>query len=283
MARADDEDERRDDVGAGARLDALEARLAALKLKMLSGLPARADELEAAVSRLDTAEPDARDELRRLGHKLRGVAGSYGLAELGALSGSLEAAARDVTLEVSGLRARALELAQRARRAARQEEHPATTPARGPLEAAGGASPAFGAERPEGVSLAGRLVLGADDDDATRRLLSLTFFQMGRMRGGVVEGGQQLLAALEREARVDFVVVDAMMPEMNGLEVLRALVERGLEGRVGRFAILSAAAPEELGWVIPAGLEVGWLRKPFRPKDLLDALRALVLDASPAR
>ena len=36
--------------------------------------------------------------------------------------------------------------------------------------------------------------------------------------------------------------------------------------------VLSAATPEELGWELPTGMRIGWLRKPFRPKELLDGL-----------
>ena len=58
-------------------------------------------------------------------------------------------------------------------------------------------------------------------------------------------------------------------------EEIEAAVARGLASRVSRFVVLSAATAEELGWVLPPGLRVGWLRKPFRPKELLTALAAL--------
>lgn len=269
------EDERgEEEVPSG--FDALEARLAALRAKVLRGLPGRASELDAESLRLERGGEEARAELQRLGHKLRGVAGSYGLDALGALAAELEALARDPSHARGSVVAKARELAQRAREAAPPPDEEASSPPSPPRSVepaqAAIAAPAPSAKAP----LEGLHVLGADDDDATRRLLSLTFIQMGRMRGTVFESGQALIEALRGEASVDLVVVDAMMPEMNGAEVLRAISDQGLGGRVLRFVVLSAASPEELGWSLPPEIRVDWLRKPFRPKELLESLVTLL-------
>jgi CheY-like chemotaxis protein len=257
--------------------DALEARLAALKQKMARGLPDRATELDQAAQRLEAGDAAARDELRRFGHKLRGIAGSYGFGHLGELAASLETLAKGTEANDAEIVARARDLASAARDAgapsdvvAKVPDAPTTPPAE---PARRTAMPTVAPE------LEGLVVLAADDDDATRKLLEITLLQLGRMKGTLFERGPALLDELARRDKVDLVVVDAMMPDMNGLEILTAVAERGLASRVSRFVVLSAATAEELGWTLPPGLRVGWLRKPFRPRELLTALVTVTRDA----
>lgn len=261
--------------------DALEARLAALKRKMEQGLPQRLAEFVAARARLAGGDASARDDVRRVAHKLRGTAGSYGFPELGELAGRVEQLASSTEPDaevVSG--SAAFEDALRSAAGGRSD---ASVVGAGPAGAgtagAGTVAPPVKAEPKRAMShpapsLEGLSVLAADDDDATRKLLELTLVQLGRMKASVFDRAVGLLRELEQRPSVDLVVVDAMMPEMNGLEFLEAVVAKDLQGRCARFVVLSAATVEELGWKLPAGLRVGWLRKPFRPRELLTALEA---------
>ncbi len=265
--------------------DALEARLAALKEKMARGLPDRATEIESAATRLESGEAGARDDVRRLAHKLRGIAGSYGFPHLGELAATVETSARGIDSDTVVI-AHARDLACAARDAGAQSGVVAASPTPDPTPAPAAPAPVRAAleesrTRPTlsmptvSPSLEGLVVLAADDDDATRRLLEITLVQLGKMNGALFDRGPALLEELSRRESVDLVVVDAMMPDMNGLEILHAVVERGLAARVSQFVVLSAATAEELGWELPTGLPVGWLRKPFRPKELLASLVTL--------
>jgi CheY-like chemotaxis protein/HPt (histidine-containing phosphotransfer) domain-containing protein len=258
--------------------DALDARLAALKQKMARGLPDRAAELDDAAKRLEAGATEARDELRRLGHKLRGIAGSYGFGHLGELAAGLETLAKSAEASDAEIIARARDLASSARDAGAPSDVVAKLP-EAPVAPAPAEPPRRAALPTVAPELEGLVVLAADDDDATRKLLEITLVQLGRMKGTLFERGPALLDELSRRDKVDLVVVDAMMPDMNGLEILSAVVERGLASRVSRFVVLSAATAEELGWTLPPGLHVGWLRKPFRPRELLTALVTVTRDA----
>lgn len=71
-----------------ARAVALARSLAAVRLEMLASLDDRIAELDAVL-----AQPRTRataEEARRLSHRLRGSAGSVGLAEIAALAGQME-------------------------------------------------------------------------------------------------------------------------------------------------------------------------------------------------
>lgn len=244
---------------------------------MARGLPSRAAELDVAASRLAGGDATAREEVRRLAHKLRGIAGSYGFPELSHDAAEVEALARGDGPD-RAVEAATRALAERARAVAPPDASSRAVEEARPIEPIAAPRPKAALPSPA-PELEGLVVLAADDDDATRRLLEITLVQLGKMRGSFFDRGPALLEALAATERVDLVVVDAMMPDMNGLELLREVVARGL-GRDARFAILSAAAPEELGWELPTELSVGWLRKPFKPKELLASLASLLRAAS---
>jgi CheY-like chemotaxis protein/HPt (histidine-containing phosphotransfer) domain-containing protein len=265
-------------------LDAFEARMAALHAKMVQGLPARGTELEDAAQRLAAGASGARDELRRLAHKLRGIAGSQGFGRCGELAGALEATAKDTDRSDAEVTALARELACAARDAAAGTQSEAAPTATAPTATAPTATAprVERAERPALApvpELAGLVFLAADDDGATRKLIEITLLQLGRMRGALFDRGMGLLEELAQREHIDLVIVDAMMPSMSGLQLLEEVRARGLAGRVKRFVVLSAAAPEELGWTLPEGLDVRWARKPFRPRELLAALLTVMRDA----
>lgn len=242
---------------------AFEARLLVLAEKVRAGFPDRARELRSAVAAI--ASDGAREDIRRYAHKVRGTAGSHGFGHLSEVAARVEALAlsgpsASVALEASAL-ADALEREGAARAEAVQPE-----------PAPRSADPISGVQAKAGT-LAGLRIAAVDDDASTRKLLTLTLVNVGRAEALVHERGLSLIERL-REEQFDVVIVDAMMPEMNGLAVLERIVSDGLHREGTRYFVLSAATATELSWSLPPLLDVGWLRKPFRPKDLVDAIAA---------
>ena len=83
----------------------------------------------------------------------------------------------------------------------------------------------FGPEREAGATAArGAAVLVVDDNEANRDLLSRRLVSAG-YAVAVASSGPEALAALS-EGRFDAVLLDVMMPEMDGLEVLRRIRAR---------------------------------------------------------
>jgi len=113
-------------------------------------------------------------------------------------------------------------------------------------------------------------VLVVDDDQEIRKLL-------GRYLTG--QGFRVTTAACGREMeeklttnRIDFVVLDLMLPDASGLDLCRAL-----RGRSRVPIILLTALKEEVDRII--GLEVGaddYLGKPFNPRELVARIRAVL-------
>lgn len=100
----------------------------------------------------------------------------------------------------------------------------------------------------------------------------------------VVHDGKQGLERL-RQGRFDLVVLDLMLPGMNGLDLLRALREERTDVRV---LILTALAEED---DLLRGFEAGaddYMAKPFSPRELVARVeaqfrRADIENAPPAR
>ncbi len=106
------------------------------------------------------------------------------------------------------------------------------------------------------------LLLVVDDDELNRDILARNLERLGH-RVLMAATGKQALALLERE-QVDLVLLDLMMPEMDGVEVLETM--RCNDG-ICHVPVLMLSASDELEQVavsIEAGAE-DYLLKPFKP------------------
>ena len=118
-----------------------------------------------------------------------------------------------------------------------------------------------------------RSVLVCDDDPL---LLDLLEYKLG-MRGYAVRralNGEEALSGLA-EARPDIVVLDAMMPIIDGFEVLRRVRE---DDSLKDIPILMLTARKQERDVVSA-LELGasdYLVKPFSPEELVARLARLL-------
>jgi CheY-like chemotaxis protein len=250
------------------RLSEFEARLAALKHKMESGLIDRARSLRELAERVENGDALARKELKSESHKLRGVAGSYGHQDLTEKASQLEQRASVSPPASVGQMARELaDLAEERGRKSKPPPAPAADarPSRPPRNSK--------PPPPRPAPHAPRLrVLAMDDDPITRRLLLLTLEQVGGFEAQIVGSAAEALDLLSKQT-FDLIVADAMMPDMNGRQFSSAARARGATMPI---VILSAASPDELGWPIESNSGDRWLRKPFKPSDLVRDLLRIV-------
>jgi two-component system, OmpR family, response regulator len=105
--------------------------------------------------------------------------------------------------------------------------------------------------------------------------LSLTLSDLLANEGYAVETAMDGQTGLDRAATgaFDLVVLDVMLPRMNGLDVCRELRHRGKD-----VAILMLTAKSQLTDRV-AGLKLGaddYLTKPFSPRELLARIRSLL-------
>ena len=115
------------------------------------------------------------------------------------------------------------------------------------------------------------------DDDARLYELIASYLEQNDVSPVSAENGRRALDLLEREA-FDAVLLDVMMPGMDGLAVLKALRARWPSQPV----IMLTAKGDETDRVV--GLELGaddYLAKPFSPRELLARIKAVLRRTSP--
>lgn len=119
-------------------------------------------------------------------------------------------------------------------------------------------------------------VLLVDDDD---RLANMLVTWLGQ-RGVVVERAPDGRSGIARvkAGNFDAVLLDVMLPDMEGFEVLRQL-----RGHSSVPVLMLTARGDELDRIV--GLELGaddYVPKPFNPRELLARLRAVLRRGAPA-
>jgi CheY-like chemotaxis protein len=122
------------------------------------------------------------------------------------------------------------------------------------------------------AGLAGRTVLIVDDD--IRNIFALTsILEQHHMIALAAETGQDAIAALERTPGIAAVLMDVMMPELDGLDTTRTI---RLNPRFRELPIIAVTAKAMRGdreRCIEAGAW-DYLSKPVDPDELLAMLRA---------
>ena len=117
----------------------------------------------------------------------------------------------------------------------------------------------------------GPTVLIVDDDPATRALVRASLEAEGI---GVVEAanGREGLAALDEEPP-DLILLDVMMPQMDGWEMLRRVQER--HGGAVPVMMFSGQVEDVADEAAERGAS-GFIGKPFDPQQLIDRARQVL-------
>jgi len=120
-------------------------------------------------------------------------------------------------------------------------------------------------------------ILLVDDSPEIQQIGRLCLTQIGGWEVCVASSGEAALEIAIAEAP-DLVLLDVMMPRLDGPATLRALRERGVTAPV--IFLTARAAPQEQERLLESGA-IGVISKPFRPKSLPDEIRRLA-DAGPS-
>ena len=114
-------------------------------------------------------------------------------------------------------------------------------------------------------------ILVIEDEPTLSRLLTYNLSQEGYQVETAAHGGEGLQMALRRE--FDLIILDIMLPGMNGFEVLTQLRK---QGSVTPVIILTARTAED---EVVQGLRIGaddYITKPFSPRELVARIRAML-------
>ena len=117
-------------------------------------------------------------------------------------------------------------------------------------------------------------ILVVDDFPTMRRIIKTLLRQNGFTNIVEAENGVQAIQVLQEQTDIEFVISDWNMPEMDGLEFIKA-VRR--EARYSGMVILMVTTETETDQMLRA-LTAGadeYLMKPFQKESLVDKLRLI--------
>ncbi len=116
-------------------------------------------------------------------------------------------------------------------------------------------------------------VLIADDDSDILELVAFRLGHAGYEPVTAHDGAEAL--RLAREQQPDLVILDVMMPKMDGYEVMRALRTDQATRRTPVILLTARAQESDVSRGFEAGAD-DYVRKPFSPQELTARVQAIL-------
>jgi CheY-like chemotaxis protein len=117
----------------------------------------------------------------------------------------------------------------------------------------------------------GRKILVAEDD--VRNIFALTSILEPKGAELVIaRNGVEAIDVLEKTPGIDLVLMDIMMPEMDGLDATRAIRKRSGWGKIPIIALTAKTMKDDRERCLQAGAN-GYISKPLDVEMLLSLLR----------
>ncbi|MCK5236141.1 MAG: response regulator [Deltaproteobacteria bacterium] len=116
-------------------------------------------------------------------------------------------------------------------------------------------------------------ILSAEDSPATQKFISFTL----KYKGYEVTTANDGIEALEKlpEENFDLIILDIMMPRMNGLEVLQEIKTNTPYKNVPIIMLTSEKGDSDRQRAMELGA-TNFLTKPFQPPELLEAVEKAI-------
>lgn len=114
------------------------------------------------------------------------------------------------------------------------------------------------------------LILVVDDSNVTRSLVKLTLETLHKVQVDTAENAEQALS-LCKKTHYDILILDYLMPNQTGLELITSLNQLDLQKQTPVF-ILSSETDSDLKKQAQNHRVIAWVKKPFRPQTLLELI-----------
>ena len=119
----------------------------------------------------------------------------------------------------------------------------------------------------------GKTIMTVDDSSSMRQMVSFTLSQAGY---DVVEAvdGKDALSKLNG-SKIDMFVTDLNMPNMNGIELIKALRLKA-EYKFAPIIMLTTESQASKKQEGKAAGATGWIVKPFKPEQLIGVIKKVL-------
>jgi len=116
-------------------------------------------------------------------------------------------------------------------------------------------------------------ILAVDDSPSMREMVRIALDEAGFEVAQAVDGQQALDMA--RQSSFDLILSDVNMPEMNGIELIRALRAEANYRHTPILMLTTEASPDRKREGKEAGA-TGWIVKPFDPAQLVATMQRVL-------
>jgi twitching motility two-component system response regulator PilH len=117
-------------------------------------------------------------------------------------------------------------------------------------------------------------VMIVDDSNALREIIANMLRESG-IEVISAEDGVQALEKIEQVTQLDLVVLDIVMPNMNGYELCRHIKKNPKTQNIPVVMCSSKSEDFDRIWGIRQGADA-YISKPFRPEELLSTIKQLL-------
>ncbi len=112
-----------------------------------------------------------------------------------------------------------------------------------------------------------------DDDPNIRRIAEISLKKLGPWQVELAASGRELLALL-KQGKPDLLILDVMMPEMDGPTTFQMVKEQFPDLKLPVIFMTAKVMSHEVDEYLNLGA-AGVICKPFNPKDLADEVRSI--------
>lgn len=112
-----------------------------------------------------------------------------------------------------------------------------------------------------------------DDDPNIRRIAEISLKKLGPWQVELAASGRELLALL-KQGKPDLLILDVMMPEMDGPTTFQTVREQFPNLKLPVIFMTAKVMSHEVDEYLNLGA-AGVICKPFNPKDLADEVRSI--------
>lgn len=113
-------------------------------------------------------------------------------------------------------------------------------------------------------------ILVAEDNPFNKMFIDKLFEKFGYTNSHHAENGIEVLKKLEHE-EIDVILMDIQMPEMDGMQATKRIIEKYGDDRPLIIALTADATEASKGYYLDAGMD-GFLSKPFKQESLQEIL-----------
>jgi two-component system chemotaxis response regulator CheY len=118
-------------------------------------------------------------------------------------------------------------------------------------------------------------VLVVDDSATMRRIIINVLIRLGYENNFSAEDGIKGLKVLDDNPDIELIITDWNMPEMNGLEMVKAIKKNVLYKDIPIIMVTTEGGKTEVITALKAGVN-NYVVKPFTPEVLKDKLKSIL-------